>query len=134
MRRSPLLITLLCVGCSVIGSGEAVPSDRTPRAEQLASSPLYRDIARRAFRFFTDESEPKTGLTKDRAHLNGGDDYTVASIAATGYALTALPIGVENGWISRSDARRRALVTLRFVQEQLPNVHGWYYHFVDMHT
>src|SRR4051812_4874623 len=124
MCRSLFLITLFCLGCSVIGLRDAVPSDRTTRADELASNTLFRDIARRAFRFFIEESDPKSGLTKDRAHLNGGDDYTVASIAATGYALTALPIGVENGWISRNDARRRALITLRFLQGQMPNVHG----------
>src|SRR6266498_4872582 len=134
MRRSLFLITLLSLGCPVIGVDGAVPADGTPRAEQLASNSLFRETARRAFRFFIEESDLKTGLTKDRAHLNGGDDYAVASIAATGYALTALPIGVENGWISRGEARRRALVTLRFLQEQMPNVHGWYYHFVDMRT
>lgn len=95
---------------------------------------LNVEIARRAFFFFRDETDPHTGLTKDRARLNGGDTYTVASIAATGYALTALPIGVENGWISRGEARRRALVTLRFLEEKMPQVHGWYYHFVDMRT
>src|SRR5207302_3880149 len=62
---------------------------------------LNAELAHRAFLFFRDETDPHTGLPKDRARLNGGDQYTVASIAATGYALTALPIGVENGWISR---------------------------------
>jgi hypothetical protein len=91
-------------------------------------------VARRAFDFFLHETDPHIGLTKDRARLNGGDTYTVASIAATGYALTALPIGVENGWISREGAKQRALVTLRFLHGRMPNVHGWFYHFVDMRT
>ncbi len=95
---------------------------------------MFRDIERRAFDYFRDETDPHTGLTKDRAQLNGGDSYTVGSIAATGYALTALPVGVENGWISRDEARQRALVTLRFLQDQMTQVHGWYYHFVDVRT
>src|SRR6266536_3052245 len=86
-------------------------STRDWSSDVCSSDLLFRETARRAFRFFIEESDPKTGLTKDRSHLNGGDDYAVASIAATGYALTALPIGVENGWISRGEARRRALVT-----------------------
>jgi len=70
----------------------------TPTPEPLnARTPerLNREIARRAFDFFRNETDPHTGLTKDRARLNGGDHYTVASIAATGYALSALPVGVE---------------------------------------
>lgn len=107
-----------------------IPEHLKPAAPEY----LTQEIARRAFRFFRDETDLHTGLTKDRARLNGGDSYPVASIAATGYALTALPIGVENGWISREEARRRALVTLRFLGERMPQVHGWYYHFVDMRT
>jgi hypothetical protein len=111
------------------------PNARTPeRLNSRTPDYLTREIARRAFLFFQEASDPHTGLTKDRARLNGGDRYTVASIAATGYALTALPIGVENGWISREQARQRALVTLRFLGDGMPQVHGWYYHFVDMRT
>src|SRR5205814_3788584 len=105
-----------------------------PQHGSPAPEHLIPEIARRAFEFFRVETDPHTGLTKDRAHLNGGDEYTVASIAATGYALTALPIGVENGWITRDEARRRALTTLRFLGDRMPQEHGWYYHFVDMRT
>src|SRR5260370_31698242 len=36
--------------------------------------------------------------------------------------------------MARGEARRRALVTLRFLSERMPQEHGWYYHFVDMRT
>lgn len=150
MRSIWFHAALLAVGLHGFGRS-SVPASIVPAGPQNASptacgdcgdSPerlnaqtperLNTEIARRAFQFFIEETDPHTGLTKDRAGLNGGDHYTVASIAATGYALTALPIGVENGWISRGEARRRALVTLRFLGERMPRVRGWYYHFVDM--
>jgi hypothetical protein len=93
------------------------------------------ELSRRAFLFFWEQSHPKTGLTKDRAKNDGSkDDYTVCSIAATGYALAALPIGVKNKWISRSEAEARALLTLRSVTDKLDGAHGFFYHFVDWAT
>lgn len=96
---------------------------------------LADEASRRAFLFFWNESHPQTGLTKDRAKtLESFDEYTVASVAATGYALAALAIGAERGWKSKSEARARALLTLRFVHDKLKNVRGFHYHFVDWKT
>jgi hypothetical protein len=90
----------------------------------------------KAFDFFWNESDPKTGLTKDRARNLPGtaDTYTVASTAATGYALAALPVGVTHHWVSHADGYARALTTLHFVHDKMENHHGFYYHFVDKAT
>src|SRR6185295_5284964 len=56
----------------------------------------------------------------------------VASIAATGFGLTALCIAVERGWIDRSAARERTRNTLRFFANQAFHEHGWFYHWLDV--
>ena len=91
---------------------------------------MLDDIQRRAVLFFREKSDARTGLTHDRARLDGSDDYQIASMAATGYALAALPIAVERGWIERPEAAEQARRTLDFVL-QMPNEHGWMFHFVD---
>lgn len=98
-----------------------------------ASETLWDTVARRAFDFFWNESHPGTGLTKDRAKNapDQKDDYTVASIAATGYALAAWAIGAERRWIGRDRAQARTVDTLRFLRDRLPHEHGFHYHFVD---
>jgi len=120
MRRLSALLLLLLLGAV-----------RAP-----AAAPTLDAVQQRAFVFFWSESDPKTGLTKDRARNLPGrpDAYTVASIAATGYALAALPVGVSHGWVSRKAAYARALTTLRFVNERMENSHGFYFHFVDKAT
>ena len=104
-----------------------------PEPKSSAPEELLENIAHRAFAFFYDESHPDTGLTKDRAtNLQGKEDaHFIASIAATGYALASLPIAVERKWLDKPTAAKRALLTLRFVYDKLPNVHGFHYHFVD---
>lgn len=100
----------------------------------LTDARLLDEVQRRAVRFFWERSNPKTGLANDRAKNGGVDDYTVASTASTGYALAALPIAVERKWVGRGDAEKRAVRTLRFILDKMPNVHGWLYHFVDGRT
>ena len=96
------------------------------------------DLRHRAFQYFVEQADTGTGLVRDRARTTGaavsGASQHVASIAATGFGLTALSIGAEHGWISRQDARSRVLVTLRFFADRAPSEHGWFYHFMDMRT
>ena len=95
---------------------------------------VLTDLQLRAFEFFWFEAHPSTGLVKDRAGNVRGDDYTVASVASSGFGLAALPVGVEHGWIRREQGERRALTTLRFVRDRLAHEHGWLFHFVDRKT
>lgn len=106
-------------------------SQSVPLETEGKSSTLLANLQRAAFEFFWFEAHPTTGLVKDRAGNLRGDDYAVASLAATGFGLAALPIGVEHAWISREEGRQRAETTLKFVREKLHHERGWLYHFVD---
>ena len=97
-------------------------------------SQLQDQVQIRAVRYFHEKADPLTGLVNDRASNFDKDDYTVASIAATGYGLASLPIAVERHWISRKEAMVRAKQTLRFLLEKSPRQHGWFYHFVNVHN
>ncbi len=117
---------------SPISAPIVVPTANDPSTQQL-----WDTLAHKAFAFFWNETSPVTGLTRDRTcNLAWGDSaaYTVGSIAATGYMLTALVIGVERGWVDRSEAAARAVATLRSVSETTPCHHGFFYHFLDLHT
>ena len=100
----------------------------------LSRAELLDEVQKRAFRFFWEKLDPETGLVNDRSNNSKEDDYTVASIASTGYALAALPIAVERKWVTRAEAEKRARTTLDFFLNKTENVHGWYYHFVDGRT
>ena len=67
------------------------------------------------FQFFWEQCNPKTGIVKDRCNVRGSDTSILGSIAATGFGLTALCIGEKRGYVSYSQARDRALTTLRFL-------------------
>ncbi|WP_342576325.1 hypothetical protein [Paenibacillus sp. FSL M8-0142] len=76
-----------------------------------------------------EEGSEGYGLTRDRYPGNP----KIASTAATGFALTAIPIGVENGWISREEGYDRADRTLDTLL-RMEHEHGFFYHFVNIDT
>ncbi len=111
-------------GAHIGGAGAAPGAD-----------PLIRDLQERTFRYFWDTTDPETGLAPDR-----WPTPSFASIAAVGFALTAYPIGVTNGWITREQARNRTLATLRFFatapqgdgQSDASGYKGFFYHFLGV--
>lgn len=122
----------LLLGGAALG---AAPAVALPRRRQPFD--LIGDVQHRAFRFFWERSNPANGLMPDR-----WPTPSFSSIAATGFALTAYPVGVEHGWITRAQARERTLATLRFfwTAPQGPQPtgvtghKGFFYHFLDMQT
>lgn len=96
---------------------------------------LLDDMSRRAVDFFYQQSNNQSGFTKDRAaNFATSDTYTVASVASTGFALTAMAVGAERGWILPSVALSRARRTAFNLRYVAPREHGWFYHWIDWQT
>jgi hypothetical protein len=96
---------------------------------------LLTDLSKKAVSYFWEQSNPKTGLTKDRAaNFAKTDSYIVASVAATGYALAAYAIGAHRKWIPRDQALKRSQMTVDWLNQHGLKEHGWFYHFVDGRT
>lgn len=137
-----LLITAALPGASAASFHQrAHPPQQTASARALLSArdqAFLEDLSRRSFRYFWEQADPNTGLVRDRARTDGSPhDETrryIASIAATGFGLTALCIAAEHGWIARNDARERVRHTLRFFADRAHHEHGWFYHWMNVVT
>jgi hypothetical protein len=92
---------------------------------------FLEELERACFQFFWDESNPYTGLVKDRSQANGTDSRNVASIAATGFGLGGLCIADFRGWEDKKKIRDRVRNTLRFVDSRVPQAHGFFCHFLN---
>jgi len=104
------------------------------QAQKVESDDAFLDhLSRAAFAYFWEQADPGTGLVRDRAHTDGGS-VGVASIAATGFGLTALCVGAQRGWVTVDQARERVRVTLRFFAGRAFQQHGWFYHWMDSST
>lgn len=95
---------------------------------------LLEDLEQRACLFFYEQAHPATGLVLDRVRVDGRDDRRVASIAATGFGLSALCIADQRGYLGRGIAEERAERTLEFFARKVTQKKGFYYHFLDCVT
>jgi hypothetical protein len=128
-----LLVAALAsaAGCAP-GAGPAGPVPLRPADEAFLDT-----LQQRTFGFFWETTNPRNGLVPDR-----WPTPSFSSVAAVGFGLTAYPVGVERGWITREQAAERVLTTLRFLwnapQGPQPSgttgYRGFFYHFLDMQT
>jgi len=127
---SPLLGgILLDVGCGGGAQSTTPPGGFTGTDDQLMD-----DIERAAFTFFMQGADPNTGLMKDRSLAAGNDTSTVSSVASTGFGLTTLCIGDSRQYAESSEISALVKTTLNFLLNEMPNVNGFFYHFVDLST
>lgn len=131
------LLVLFLFGCQV---GQLATPETDTSAEfasysnsQTEALTLER-LQENTFRYFWETTDEATGMAPDRY-----PSASPASIAAVGFALTAYPIGVEHHFISREQATKRTLSTLRFLltlpqgpeKEGAAGYQGFFYHFLD---
>lgn len=105
-------------------------------AKKLCTEAELELLQRESFSYFLHETNPQNGLVIDKSAPGWP-----ASVAAVGLALSAFPVAVERGFISRAAAVERVLVTLRFfwnspqgTEADATGYKGFYYHFLDMST
>jgi hypothetical protein len=94
-----------------------------------ADQTLLDEVQHACFRYFWDQVGTPAGLVKDRLKA------PVASIAAVGFQLSSLPIGVEHRWITRTAGEARACAVLRALLAGDDNKKfGVYIHYPDFNT
>jgi len=146
-KFAPRLLAIACAIALAAGCAQRSPSadGGTATAYPVAAwsdldpaSVAFLDtLEERTFRFFWERSDSVSGLTPDRWPTK-----SFVSVAAVGFALTAYPIGVERGYVTRAQARDRALATLRYfwaskqdtARSGATGYKGFFYHFLDPET
>jgi hypothetical protein len=95
---------------------------------------FLNDVESTSFQFFWEQGSPNTGMVKDRCNLQNPNQVSAASIAATGFGLTALCIGDQRKFVPAGAALERVFATLRFLWRKLPNHRGFFFHFAHPET
>jgi hypothetical protein len=113
--------------------GKAAPQP-APTAFSPEDDQFLDELERSSFLFFWEQANPQTGLIKDRCNVRINDTGVVASIASTGFGLSAICIAEKRGYISHQDARLRVIATLVFLWRKLPTHRGFFFHFANINT
>ena len=113
-----------------------------PKAKDLttvgsvAVPPFNLDTLQRLnFNYFWDLADSNNYQVLDRY-----PKLTFSSIAATGFGLTSYLVGVENGYVSRSEAAERICKTLKVLwelpqgnaEQAMAGYKGFFYHFLTL--
>lgn len=99
---------------------------RPPFAFDEHDAALLDEIESACFVYLWERVDPTTGLVADRS---GG---SIVSIAGVGYQLASLAVGVERGWITRTQGQARAeRVLTSLLDEPTNRKAGLFYHFLD---
>lgn len=135
MRIAKLVMSaVFLVVAGLLSAQDAV----IPKDQEIEKTPedvFLDELQEHTFRWFWETSNPVNGLVPDRA-----PDTHFSSVAATGFGLTAIPVGIERGYVTRREGIDRVLATLRFFLEApqgtdpagMTGYKGFVYHFLDM--
>jgi len=128
------------IGCSLLlvlmscGGGNS-PGATSGQPENEVVPFSLEEVQRRNFNYFWELAHDQNFQIPDRYPTR-----TFSSIAATGFGLTTYLVGVEKGFITRTQAAERVLNTLRVLRD-LPQgeaasgvsgYRGFFYHFLTL--
>jgi hypothetical protein len=135
-----MLLRSCCFGAIFVLITFAARGELSPLTgpARFASDDAFLEYVQgQTFRYFWDEANAANGLVRDRSAAG-----SACSVAAVGFGLSAINIGIERGWVERARGAERVLTTLNGLWN-LPQGesargcaghHGWFYHFLDMNT
>jgi hypothetical protein len=128
----------LLVGAALLPSIAAHSAPQSNPILTPGDEAFLDDLQRRGCLFFAEQAGAHSGQVLDRAaaaNTTGQRDPRVmASIAATGFGLTALCIADKRSYQPRPQIIEQVRRTLRYHADTLPHVHGFFYHFNDVDT
>ena len=136
-RQRGLAAATIVAALSSLGSCTSNTATVAGPIPDFRADAFLDTVQLRTFRWFWETTNPTNGLVPDRWPTK-----SFSSVGAVGFGLTAYPIGVERGYVSRADARTRVLNTLNFLWEapqgaaatSVTGYKGFFYHFLDMDT
>ena len=103
------------------------------RLATLSDDELLERVQRQTFRFFWEAGHPVSGLAPDRRPAGKGQSSDLVTTGGSGFAIMALVVAVERGWIRREEGLER-LGAMLDVLVRATCYHGALPHFLDGRT
>jgi len=135
----PTLIMLLmaCGGgddYTYIPTTPEIPDDGSNNVPTISDNDLMDLVQEETFKYFWDYAETNSGGAKERYHpKDPGLNAEVVTSGGTGFGLMAILVGIERGFITRSEAVDRLTTLLDFL-ENADRFHGAWSHWINGST
>jgi len=137
---------LSTLASGTVSDALAERANQSPARGSLASLRLSREdnafleeLTHRGCMYFFEQADAVSGQVLDRAanKVSSGafdKERSIASIAATGFGLSALCIAEKRGYIPSDQVKTRVQATLQFHLNKMPHQHGFLFHFNDVRS
>ncbi len=113
---------------TVLGGGETAQSGIVSATSYaMTDEQLLTSVQEATFRYFWDFGHPVSGLAREGFF----HDRYMCATGASGFGLMNIIVGVERGFVSRSEAAERILKMLTFLDEKAGRYHGAWSHWLN---
>ncbi len=114
---------------AVCGGSESAPSAVVSGTTYaLTDDELVLSVQEATFRYFWDFGHPVSGLARERSHTWSRDHVTTGG---SGFGIMAICGGVQQGFVSRTEAAKRILKMMMFLRDGTVRYHGAWSHWFD---
>ncbi|MCU4155865.1 beta-glucosidase [Carboxylicivirga sp. A043] len=103
---------------------------------QLQEDSLLNLVQYQTFQYFWDGAEANSGMACERIHLDGKypqNDEHIVTLGGSGFGVMALLVGIERGFVSRSEVLARMQQIVDFLGKA-DRFHGAWPHWLDGQT
>ncbi|WP_190810288.1 glucoamylase family protein [Flagellimonas sp. S3867] len=133
-----VLISVFLVVASIVAGCNGQKSSKKEHLAQNISNEIYSDdqlldlVQQQTFNYFWEGAEPVSGLARERIHIDNiypNHDKDIVTTGGSGFGLMAILVGVERGFINRSQALGRFEKIVAFL-EKADRFHGAWPHWL----
>ncbi len=127
-----VIILSLCISCASCDSKKDDDGNTDPPVVETMTDEQIMDLAQKdAFKYFWDYAEPNSKLARERYHTDDpGNDAQIVTTGGSGFGLMTILVGIERGFVPRTDAVARLQTALNFL-ENADRFHGAWPHWMN---
>jgi hypothetical protein len=100
--------------------------DSTDKFAQISDTALLTLIQQQTFKYFWDFGHPVSGMARERN--TSGD---VVTTGGTGFGIMSMLVGINRGFISRTDGLNRINTIVNFLTNNCTRYHGAFSHWIN---
>ncbi len=100
--------------------------DSTAKFPTITDDQLLDKVQQQTLKYFTDYAHPVSGMARER--LGSGETVTTGG---SGFGLMAMLVGIERGFLTRSDGFSRINKVVNFLNTQAEKFHGAFPHWMN---
>jgi hypothetical protein len=120
-----VLIAVLIISCTNKPDNNSV-------FEEISDDSLLTLVQYNTYQYFHDGAEPVSGMARERYHIDGvypDNDMNVVTSGGTGFGVMALLVGIERGFIARTEGYQQLRKMVNFL-ETADRFHGAWPHWI----